>query len=322
LKLGLKPVTRALAMVDEHTPVLATEALAGLAVEAGGYYVDATFGRGGHTALVLQALGREGRVLALDRDPQAVAAGRRRFADEVRLTLLHASFADLGTLVPLHAEGRACRGVLFDLGVSSPQLDDRTRGFSFRADGPLDMRMDPTHGEPVSAWLARAGVDEIREVIASFGEERFARRVAQAIVEARRERPIERTGELAALVARAVRTREPGKHPATRTFQALRMFINDELGQLARGLAGALTALAPGGRLVVITFHSLEDRAVKRFMQRESQPDPALKHLPVLPPAARPHLKLIGRKCRPTAAELRRNPRARSALLRVAEKLP
>ena len=302
--------------------MLAAEALDGLALEAGGYYVDATFGRGGHTALILQALGREGRLLALDRDPQAVAAGRRRFAGEVRLTLLHASFADLATLVPANAPERPCGGVLFDLGVSSPQLDDPQRGFSFRADGPLDMRMDPTHGEPVAAWLARAGLDEIRQVIATFGEERFARRVAQAIVSARRTQAISRTGELAALVSAAVRTREPGKHPATRTFQALRMFINDELGQLERGLTAALEVLRPGGRLAVISFHSLEDRAVKRFMQRESQVDPALRGLPLIPAQARPRLKLIGRKLRPAPAELARNPRARSALLRVAERLP
>jgi 16S rRNA (cytosine1402-N4)-methyltransferase len=295
---------------DEHIPVLAAEALAGLALEAGGYYVDATFGRGGHTSLLLQALGREGRVLALDRDPQAITSGRQRFADEMRLTL-----------VPAHAHARPCRGVLFDLGVSSPQLDDPQRGFSFRADGPLDMRMDPTRGEPVSAWLARAGVDEIRQVITTLGEERFARRVAQAIVAARRERALTRTGELATLIAGAVRTREPGKHPATRTFQALRMFINDELGQLERGLSGALDALAPGGRLAVTSFHSLEDRVVKRFMQRESQIDPALRDLPLVPAAARPRLKLIGRKTRPAPAELQRNPRARSALLRVAERL-
>jgi len=260
-------------------------------------------------------------VLAIDRDPQAIASGRQRFADEMRLTLVHASFADLGTLVPAHAHARACRGVLFDLGVSSPQLDDPQRGFSFRADGPLDMRMDPTRGEPVSAWIARAGVDEIRQVIATLGEERFARRVAQAIVAARRERALTRTGELAALIAGAVRTREPGKHPATRTFQALRMFINDETGQLERGLSGALEALAPGGRLAVTSFHSLEDRVVKRFMQRESQIDPALRDLPVVPAAAQPRLKLIGRKSRPAPAELQRNPRARSALLRVAERL-
>ena len=308
--------------MGEHTPVLAVEALAGLALEAGGYYVDATFGRGGHTALILRALGPEGRVLALDRDPQAVAAGERQFAHEVRLTLAHASFADLATLVPAHAHQHPCRGVLFDLGVSSPQLDDPRRGFSFRADGPLDMRMDPTRGAPVSAWLARAGVDEIRQVIATFGEERFARRVAQAIVARRGKGPLVSTGELAALVAGAVRTREPGKHPATRTFQALRMFINDELGQLERGLRAAAEVLAPGGRLAVISFHSLEDRAVKRFMQRESQVDPALGKLPVIPAEARPRLKLIGRKMRPSATELARNPRARSALLRVAERLP
>jgi 16S rRNA (cytosine1402-N4)-methyltransferase len=212
--------------------------------------------------------------------------------------------------------------VLFDLGVSSPQLEDPRRGFSFRGEGPLDMRMDPTRGEPVSAWLARAGLDEMRQVIATLGEERFARRVAQSIVAARRVHPLNSTRELAELVATAVRTREPGKHPATRTFQALRMFINDELGQLERGLHGALDSLAPGGRLAVITFHSLEDRAVKRFMQRESQIDPALRELPALPAAARPRLKLIGRKARPSAEELRINPRARSALLRVAERLP
>ncbi len=302
--------------------MLAAEALSGLALEAGGYYVDATFGRGGHTALILQAVGPQGRVLALDRDPEAVAAGRQRFADEVRLTLLHASFADLAALVPAQAHQHPCRGVLFDLGVSSPQLDDPRRGFSFRADGPLDMRMDPTLGAPVSAWLARASVDEIRQVIRTFGEERFARRVAQAIVARRDKGPLESTAELAAVVAGAVRTREPGKHPATRTFQALRMFINDELGQLERGLAGATTVLAAGGRLAVISFHSLEDRAVKRFLQRESQVNPALGKLPVIPAEARPRLKLIGRKLRPSAEEIARNPRARSALLRVAERLP
>jgi 16S rRNA (cytosine1402-N4)-methyltransferase len=260
-------------------------------------------------------------VLAIDQDPQAIQAGRARFADEMRLALVHASFAELGSLVPAYGDGRACRGVLLDLGVSSPQLDDASRGFSFRADGPLDMRMDTTHGEPVSGWLARASVDEIREVIGDLGEERFARRVANAIVAARRERPIERTGELAALVARAVRTREPGKHPATRTFQALRIFINDELGALERALAAALQVLAPGGRLVVVSFHSLEDRLVKRFMQRESTVDPALAQLPVVPANAEPRLKIIGRKLRPGAAEVASNPRARSALLRAAEKL-
>jgi 16S rRNA (cytosine1402-N4)-methyltransferase len=306
--------------VDEHTPVLVEETLSALAPEADGYYVDATFGRGGHTARILAALGREGRMLAIDQDREAIAAGRKRFADEVRLALVHASFADLATLVPAHAHGRPCLGVLFDLGVSSPQLDDPARGFSFRADGPLDMRMDASRGEPVSAWLARAGVDEIREVIATLGEERFARRVAEGIVSARRERPITRTLELAAIVSRAVRTREPGKHPATRTFQALRMFINDELGQLERGLAAAAEVLAVGGRLAVITFHSLEDRMVKHFMQGLSRVDPELARLPVIPPSAEPRFRLVGRKSRASAEERASNPRARSAMLRVAER--
>ncbi len=305
----------------EHEPVLVDETLALLNVEAGGYYVDATYGRGGHTARILEAVGREGHVLAIDRDPQAIEAGRRRFAGDLRLTLVHAPFSSLATLVPAHAHGRPCRGVLFDLGVSSPQLDDPRRGFSFRADGPLDMRMDPTRGEPVSAWLARASADEIREVIASLGEERFARRVAHAIVSARATRPIERTGELAELVSRAVRTREPGKHPATRTFQALRLHVNDELGELERGLEAAVEVLAPGGRLVVVSFHSLEDRLVKRFLKRGSSVDPELARLPVLPAGLEPRLQLVGRKARPSPAEAARNPRARSALVRAAEKL-
>jgi 16S rRNA (cytosine1402-N4)-methyltransferase len=307
--------------MDEHMPVLVEESLAALALEADGYYVDATFGRGGHTARILEALGREGRLLALDRDAAAIAAGRARFANEVRLTLVHAPFAELASLVPQHSNGRPCRGVLFDLGVSSPQLDDPARGFSFRADGPLDMRMDATRGEPVSAWLARAGVDEIREVIATLGEERFARRVAGAIVSAREEAPITRTSQLAEIVSRAVRTREPGKHPATRTFQALRMFINDELGQLERGLAAAANALAIGGRLAAITFHSLEDRAVKQFMQTETRIAPELARLPVIPAAAEPRFRIVGRKTRPGSAEIARNPRARSAMLRVAERV-
>ncbi|MGH8286068.1 MAG: 16S rRNA (cytosine(1402)-N(4))-methyltransferase RsmH [Steroidobacteraceae bacterium] len=306
--------------MDEHKPVLVDEALAALAVEAGGYYVDATFGRGGHTARLLEAVGGQGRVLAIDQDPQAIAAGRERFADEVRLALVHARFSQLARVVPAHAQARPCRGALFDLGVSSPQLEAAERGFSFRADGPLDMRMDPTRGEPASAWLARASVGEIREVIATLGEERFAARVANAIDAARRAHPITRTSELAAIAARAVRTREPGKHPATRTFQAVRMFVNDELGELERGLAAALDVLAPGGRLAVISFHSLEDRMVKRFMQRESRLAPELARLPSLPPDARPRLAIVGSKIRPGEAERAGNPRARSALLRVAER--
>jgi 16S rRNA (cytosine1402-N4)-methyltransferase len=308
-------------VLNAHIPVLAREAFDALAVQADGLYIDATFGRGGHTALILGALGPEGRVLAFDRDPAAIEAGHRRFPDEVRLALVGAPFADIAARVPKLAQGRAVRGILFDLGVSSPQLDDPARGFSFRADGPLDMRMDPAGGEPVSAWLARAGEPEIREVIATLGEERFARRIAAQIVAAREKSPLTRTLQLADLVARAVRTREPGKHPATRTFQALRMHVNDELGQLKRALDGALGLLAEGGRLAVISFHSLEDRIVKQFILAHSSVDPVYAGLPVIPPSAEPRLRRVGGKVRASDAEVRANPRARSSVLRVAEKV-
>ena len=300
--------------------MLVDEVLAALAPAADGLYVDATFGRGGHTARLLQALGGAGTVLAIDRDPQAIAFGRQRFAGDARLALIHAPFAELQAVVRDYAGNREVRGILLDLGVSSPQLDEAERGFSFAKDGPLDMRMDPTRGEPVSSWLARATGDEMRKVIAELGEERFARRVAEAVLASRRETPITRTAQLAAIVARAVRTREPGKHPATRTFQALRMFINDELGQLHAALAAAHAVLAPGGRMAVISFHSLEDRVVKEFMRDRATVDPVFAGLPVIPPQARPTLRLIGKKTRASDAEVERNPRSRSAILRVAEK--
>jgi 16S rRNA (cytosine1402-N4)-methyltransferase len=307
--------------LDAHIPVLAREAFEALAVQADGLYIDATFGRGGHTALILGALGPEGRVLAFDRDPAAIEAGHRRFPDEVRLALVGAPFADIAARVPQLSQSRPVRGILFDLGVSSPQLDDPARGFSFRADGPLDMRMDPTSGEPVSAWLARAGEPEIREVIAKLGEERFARRIAADIVAARSREPITRTAQLAALVARAVRTREPGKNPATRTFQALRMHINDELGQLRQALAQALELLSIGGRLAVISFHSLEDRAAKQFIHGHASVDPVFAGMPLIPDSAQPRLRRIGSKIRASQEELAANPRARSSVLRVAEKV-
>ena len=306
--------------MDEHKPVLVEEAVAALAVDArDALYVDATFGRGGHAARILALLGPQGRLLAIDRDPQAIAAGRRLFAHEPRLVLVHAAFGALDALVEAHGQGRACRGILLDLGVSSPQLDDATRGFSFQHDGPLDMRMDTARGKTAADFLARAPLDEIRDVIGRLGEERFAGRIARAIVEARAETPITTTARLAAIVSRAVPTRERGRHPATRSFQALRMHVNDELGELQRGLDAALRALAVGGRLAVISFHSLEDRIVKQFMRRESQPDPAHAHLPY-PPPHHPALRLVGRKQRAGEAEVAANPRARSAILRVAER--
>jgi 16S rRNA (cytosine1402-N4)-methyltransferase len=306
--------------LDEHIPVLVEEVLSALALRPEGLYVDATFGRGGHTARILGALGAQGRVIALDRDPEAIAAGRRLFAHEPRLQLVHSAFDRLLDVVRSHASTQ-CAGILFDLGVASPQLADPQRGLSFSLDGPLDMRLDPTAGEPVSAWLARASREEIRDVIATLGEERFASRIAAEIVAARKGQPLTRTGELTALVARCVRTRERGKHPATRTFQALRIFINGELGQIERALPAALQLLAPGGRLAVISFHSLEDRIVKLFMRAQSETDPALKRLRVPPPEAQPPLRRLGRKLRPSAQEIAANPRARSALLRVAERV-
>ena len=306
--------------MDEHVPVLVEEVLEGLALRADGLYVDGTFGRGGHTARMLDALGPNGAVLALDRDPAAIEAGQRRFGDESRLTLVHAEFAELARVVAAQARGREVLGVLLDLGVSSPQLDQPERGFSFAKDGPLDMRMDPLHGESAAAWLARVDERELAKVIYELGEERFSRRIAATIVAARAEAPIERTSQLAAIVQRAVRTRD-GKHPATRTFQAIRMFINDELGQLRTALEAAYAVLAPGGRLAVISFHSLEDRMVKQFIRSKSTVDPVFAGLPVIPPAARPVMREVGRKRRATEAEIARNPRSRSAVLRVAEKL-
>ncbi len=306
--------------MDAHVPVLVEEVLEGLALRADGLYVDGTFGRGGHTARMLDALGPNGAVLALDRDPAAIEAGHRRFGDESRLTLVHAEFAELARVVAAQARGREVLGVLLDLGVSSPQLDQPERGFSFAKDGPLDMRMDPLHGESAAAWLARVDERELARVIYELGEERFSRRIAATIVAARAEAPIERTSQLAAIVQRAVRTRD-GKHPATRTFQAIRMFINDELGQLRTALEAAYAVLAPGGRLAVISFHSLEDRMVKQFIRSKSTVDPVFAGLPVIPPAARPVMREVGRKRRATEAEIARNPRSRSAVLRVAEKL-
>jgi 16S rRNA (cytosine1402-N4)-methyltransferase len=306
--------------VAEHTPVLLEEVLAGLAVRPHGRYCDATFGRGGHTAAILAALGPDGQVVAIDRDPEAIAVGRRKFAGDLRLTLVRGSFDELEQ----HVRAAGCvgelDGVLMDLGVSSPQLDEARRGFSFMQDGPLDMRMDNEAGQSAAQWLARAGEREIADVLRRLGEERYARRIARAIVAKRAESPIERTGQLAAIVAAAVPTREPGKHPATRTFQAIRIHVNAELEALEVALPQAVRLLAPGGRLCVISFHSLEDRIVKRFIRREEQGDPVYAGLPDVPPHARPRLRRVGGAVMAGEAEVRANPRARSAVLRTAER--
>ena len=304
-----------------HTPVLPDEVLAGLAVRADGRYCDATFGRGGHTAAILGALGPAGRVVAIDRDPDAIRAGQVQFAGEPRLTLVRGSFGQLEERVRAAGLEGELQGVLMDLGVSSPQLDEASRGFSFMQDGPLDMRMDNEAGQSAAQWLARAGERDIVAVLRTLGEERFSGRIARAIVAARAVEPIARTGQLAAIVAAAVPTREPGKHPATRTFQAIRIHVNGELDALEAALPQAVRLLAPGGRLCAISFHSLEDRIVKRFIRREEQGDPVYAGLPDIPAHARPRLRRVGRAIDAGDAEVARNPRARSAVLRVAERI-
>ncbi len=304
-----------------HAPVLLAESISALAIRQDGLYVDATFGRGGHARELLAALGPDGRLVMLDRDPAAVKVAMREFAGDARVQVIHGAFGDLTRLVGEVVDGASVDGILFDLGVSSPQLDEAERGFSFLRDGPLDMRMDPSHGESAAQWLARVAESELVRVLADFGEERFARRVARAIVAARAVAPLLTTSALAAVVSGAVPTREPGKHPATRTFQAVRMAVNGELQQLEQGLEQALGLLAIDGRLAVISFHSLEDRAVKQFMRRHAEEDPVWRGLPVVPEHAQPLLALVGRAIRPQAAEVASNVRSRSATLRVARKV-
>ncbi|RMG28686.1 MAG: 16S rRNA (cytosine(1402)-N(4))-methyltransferase RsmH [Gammaproteobacteria bacterium] len=308
-------------MAETHRPVLLEEAVRALRLGEDGIVIDATYGRGGHSAAILARLGPAGRLVAFDRDPEAVDAARQRFGADPRFTIVQDSFARLQAQAErLGLVGRVT-AVLFDLGVSSPQLDTPERGFSFQAEGPLDMRMNPEEGEPASAWLARAPEREIARVLKAYGEERFAGRIARAIVRRRAQRPLRTTRELAELVASVVPTREPGKHPATRTFQALRIQVNGELESLEAGLAGAVAVLAPGGRLAVISFHSLEDRIVKRFLRREARGEPLPPGLPVRGGPRGVRLRLVGRPQRPGPDEVAGNPRARSAILRVAERV-
>ena len=302
----------------EHTSVLLDEVVRGLDVKEGGTYVDATFGRGGHSRAILERLGAGGRLIALDRDPAAVASAAA--IDDPRFSIRHARFGELRDVLASD-DITGIDGLLLDLGVSSPQIDRAERGFSFRNDGPLDMRMDTTRGMTAAEWLNEADEREIAEVIDEYGEERFAKRIARSIVAARAEQPFETTRQLGVLVAKAVSTRERGQDPATRTFQALRIHVNQELAELERVLADAIGVLNPGARIAVISFHSLEDRIVKRFFARAERPgdNPALARLPIrardLP---QPLLQRIGRAIRPGDAEVSRNPRARSATLRVA----
>lgn len=303
-----------------HVTVLLHEAVDALAVKPGGVYVDGTFGRGGHSRLILSNLGANGRLVVFDKDPQAIAVARQLAEADRRVQVVHGGFS--GFQVALKGLGiEAVDGALFDLGVSSPQIDDAERGFSFRYDAPLDMRMDTTRGQTAAQWLAEAGEEEIREVIRDYGEERFNSQIARAIVQQRQERPILTTGQLAQLAAQAVRTRERGQDPATRTFQAIRIFINRELEEISAVLPQAAGYLKTGGRLAVIAFHSLEDRIVKQFIRRHSRPAPLPKWVMVRESERpEPPLREIGKAQRASAAETAANPRARSAVLRVAER--
>ena len=303
-----------------HVTVLLHEAVDALEVKPGGVYVDGTFGRGGHSRLILSKLGANGRLVVFDKDPQAIAVARQLAETDKRVQVVHGGFSSFQ--VALKELGiEAVDGALFDLGVSSPQIDDAERGFSFRYDAPLDMRMDTTRGQTAAQWLAEAGEEEIREVIRDYGEERFNSQIARAIVQQRQERPILTTGQLAQLAAQAVRTRERGQDPATRTFQAIRIFINRELEEISAVLPQAAGYLKTGGRLAVIAFHSLEDRIVKQFIRRHSRPAPLPKWVMVRESERpEPPLREIGKAQRASAAETAANPRARSAVLRVAER--
>lgn len=305
-----------------HTSVLLQESIDALHINADGIYVDATFGRGGHSRYILQSLSDRGRLIALDRDPQAIEAAKA-LASDSRFEIFHVPFSHLGSVVEeLGLQGKV-DGVLMDLGVSSPQLDDAERGFSFSRDGKLDMRMDTSRGESAADWLAHAEADEITRVIKEYGEEKFGKRIAHAIVTTRDENPIVSTLQLAKLIDEAVPVKDKHKHPATRSFQAIRIHVNNELGEIETGLQAAAEALKSGGRLAVISFHSLEDRIVKRFMREQSKGMKVPHGMPILESeiAASRVLKTIGKAIKPSVKEIEDNIRARSSVLRVAEKL-
>ena len=305
-----------------HISVLLDEAITALAIKPDGTYIDCTFGRGGHSGQILSQLGPDGRLIAIDRDLTAIEAAKK-FADDGRFTIEHNGFAELLAVAEKHQLLKKVDGVLFDLGVSSPQLDEAHRGFSFMHDGPLDMRMDTSKGETAAQWLARVDVEDLSWVLKTFGEEKHGWRIANAIVDAREEQAITTTSQLAKIIKTAAPQREIKKHPATRSFQAIRIYINSELEQIEQGLAAALDVLAPGGRLAVISFHSLEDRMVKQFMRKHSQGKQVPRGLPISEEELQKgkKLALIGRKTKPSKDEVERNVRSRSSVLRVAERL-
>lgn len=304
-----------------HQPVLLDEVIEALAIRPQGYYIDATFGRGGHSAAILAQLNEQGRVLAFDRDPEAIAWGRERFAVEPRIEFEHSNFNRVAEVLAQRQLASGVDGVLMDLGVSSPQLDNASRGFSFMQNGPLDMRMDTSRGESASEWLMRVELEELVTVLKRYGEEKFARRIAHGIIEARRQQPITETAQLVSIIEQAMPVKDKHKHPATRSFQAIRMHINQELPSIESGLEAMLAALRPGGRLVVISFHSVEDRLVKRFMKAKVTRPPLPKNLPVFDSDAAPPYRLVGKSRTASAQEREANPRARSARLRVLERV-
>ncbi len=307
---------------NAHISVLLEESISGLAIKPDGIYIDCTFGRGGHSGLILENLGPNGRLIAVDRDPTAIAAAEKYAADE-RFIIEHHGFADLQMIVDKHELSEKIDGILLDLGVSSPQLDEAERGFSFMKDGPLDMRMDTSRGQTAAEWLAVADVEDITWVLRTFGEEKHAWRIANAIVDEREVTPLTRTGQLAQLIKKTAPQREIKKHPATRSFQAIRMYINSELEQIEKVLAASLSVLSTGGRLVVISFHSLEDRLVKQFMKKHSQGKKVPRGMPISEVELNKgkNLSLIGRKLKPSKDEVEENVRSRSSVLRVAERL-
>lgn len=307
--------------LPKHQPVLLGKAVEALRIQPDGIYIDATFGRGGHSRAILEQLSADGRLLGLDRDPQAVNAGKALAETDPRFAIEHATFSQLSSVIHSRLWQGKVDGILMDIGVSSPQLDEAERGFSFQHDGPLDMRMDPTTGMSAAEWLATAEMDEIATVIKTLGEERYGKRIAGAIVETREHTSITTTRQLAELIDKASPTRDKFKHPATRTFQAIRIYINRELEELSSALEQALDVLSVGGRLAVISFHSLEDRIVKRFFRDQAKGDDLPAHFPVTADQLNPRLRIIGKANKADADELAVNVRARSAVLRVAEKL-
>lgn len=306
---------------EQHQPVLLEEVIAHLAIKPAGIYIDATFGRGGHSQEILRNLGEKGRLWVIDKDPSAASYARQWGENDKRVQVYQGSFTMLERVAKANGLHGHVNGLLLDLGVSSPQLDQAERGFSFLRDGPLDMRMDPNNGISAAEWLACASEREIAQVIKDYGEEQYAKRIARAIGEARKQSPITTTVQLASIVKLAHPRWERHKHPATKTFQAIRIWINKELEELQTCLEQSLNVLAIGGRLLVISFHSLEDRIVKRFIRKYSREPAELKSLPIIPTTWRPRLKSVGRGIKPSAQAIAMNPRSRSALLRIAEKI-